>query len=294
MTQLDLSTLPPPKVVEELSFEAILSELRADMIQRLPEIEPTLALESSVVSKLLQNFAYRETLLRSRANDAALSLLLARATGADLDNVAANFGVARLVVAPAAPPDTPAVMESDDRLRRRVLLAIEAYSVAGPAGAYEYHALTTIPSLRDAKATSPEPGRVVVTIMASREEPVPSVEDRAKVALALSDRTVRPLTDAVSVAAPNVIDVSIEAVLTIYPGPDGGIVAQNARDRLAAWLEEVAFLGRDLRRSAIISRLHVEGVQSVDLITPAADVIAGKRDAIKVASTDVTISGVDE
>jgi phage-related baseplate assembly protein len=293
MAQLDLSTLPPPRVVEALSFEAILAEMKADLLARLPEIGPSLALESTVVSKVLQVVAYREVLIRARVNDAALSLLLARAVGSDLDNLAANYGVRRLVVTPET-DGAPAVMEADERLRRRVLLAIEAYSVAGPAGAYIFHALTTLPGLRDATAISDQPGRVVVTLMASIADPVPSDEDRAKVALALNARTVRPLTDVVSVAAPHVHDVDIVAELTIYPGPDGGVVAQNARDRLAAWLAENAYLGRDLRRSAVISRLHVEGVQSVDLLSPAADVIIGPRDAIRVGTVNVSIVGVDE
>lgn len=292
MTQIDLSALPAPRVVETLSFEAILSDLRADLIERIPSIAPTLQLESAVVTKLLQAVAYRELLLRARINDTALSLLLARASGSDLDNLAANYNVSRLIVAPAG-DGVPAVIETDERLRRRVLLAIEAFSVAGPADAYIYHALTALPSLRDATAISPEPGRVLVTIMASAENPVPPDEDRAKVALALSDKAVRPLTDVVSVAAPNVYEVAIEASLTIYPGPDGAVVAQTARDRLAAWLIDNAYLGRDLRRSAIFSRLHVDGVQSVDLISPASDVIIGPRDAIRVTATSISLAGVD-
>ncbi len=293
MAQLDLSTLPPPQVVEELSFEAILAEIKADLIDMLPEIEPTLALESTVVSKLLQVAAYREIKARARINDQALSLLLARAVGADLDNRAADFGVARLVVTPAT-EGSPAVMESDDRLRRRVLLAIDAYSVAGPEGAYIYHALTTIPSLRDATAISPQPGRVLVTIMGSIEEPEPSAEDRAKVALALSAKTVRPLTDMVSVASPNILSTPIVAELTIYPGPDGNVVAANARARLEAWLAEVAYLGRSLHRSAISSRLHVDGVRSVDLISPAQDLIIGKREVVQIDGVTITIAGANE
>lgn len=290
MTQLDISLLPPPQAVEPLSFEDILADLRGELVDLLPEIAPTLALESTVVSKLLQACAYRELRVRARFNDGVLATLLARATGADLDNRAADYGVARLTLVPAT-DGAPAVMESDDRFRRRVLLAIDAYSVAGPAEAYVYHALTTLPWLRDATAVSPQPGKVIVTLMASREDPEPTAEDRAKVALALSADRVRPLTDMVSVAGPNIHEVAIEAELTIYPGPDGNVVAQNARDRLAAWLDEVAFLGRDLRRSAIVSRLHVEGVQSVALISPAEDIIATPRDAVVVVATDVSIAG---
>jgi len=288
--KIDLSTLPPPALIETLSFEGILAEMKADLIERFPEIEPTLQIESTVVAKVLQVAAYREIMIRGRINDAALSLLLARAGGTDLDNLAANFGVKRLVVTPATEAD-PAVMESDDRLRRRVLLAIEAYSVAGPAGAYEYHALTAAPEIRDVKAIRSAPGHVVVTLMASFEEPEPTTEQRQRVMLALSEKTVRPLTDVVSVSSPEVIEIDINAELMIYPGPDGSVVADRARARLEEWLGEVGYLGRDLRRSAIFSRLHVEGVQSVALTSPTEDIIGEPRRAIKVGQINITIAG---
>ncbi|THK38652.1 baseplate assembly protein [Ensifer sp. MPMI2T] len=298
---VDLSQLPPPSLVEVIDFESIYDAMVAEFHRlwaekraarpELPEIN-VLNLETDPLATAFQVFAYREVLIRARINDAARSNLIAFAMGADLDQLAANFNVQRLVVTPAR-ADAPAVMESDERLRRRVLLAIEAYSTAGPADSYVYHALTADPTLRDASAISPAPGAVTVTIMASQAQPVPTQNQLNKVALALSADDVRPLTDMVSVSAPQVVEVDIVASLTIYPGPDGAIVAQQARDRLNAWLVENAYLGRDLRRSAIFSRLHTEGVLSVDLQSPAADVIVGPRQAVKVNSVTVTISGVD-
>lgn len=301
-SSIDFSNLPPPDAVEPLDYETIYAARRARFLElwdiargedpSLPAYD-TLFLETDPVAVLLQESAYRELLLRARVNDAVLSVLLARASGADLDNLAANYGVSRLVVT-AATDDAPAVMEADRRLRRRVLLAIEAYSVAGPAGAYIYHALTAVPALRDATAISTDPGRVLVTIMGTVADPEPTPAQLSAVATALSDQSVRPLTDVVSVAAPRVTETDIVAALTIYPGPDGAVVQQRAQEALAGWLVENAFLGRDLRRSAIFSRLHVEGVQSVELLTPAADVVIGPREAIRVGAVTVTVAGVDE
>ncbi|SOC47690.1 phage-related baseplate assembly protein [Rhizobium subbaraonis] len=292
-SQVDLSALPAPRVIEELSFETILAEMKADLVVRFPAIEPVLQLESSVALKVMEACAYRELILRARLNDAARSLLLARAVGSDLDHIAANFGVVRLIVTPATTLN-PAVLEDDERLRRRVLLAIEAYSVAGPADAYVYHALTAVPSLRDATAISPEPGKVVVTIMASGADPVPTAEALTTVAMALRADDVRPLTDNVSVLAPEVVDVSIAAGITVFPGPDGTIVVEQARAKLQTWLAENALLGRDLRLSAIFSRLHVDGVRSVSLHSPGADVVVGPRQIVRVVSVSVVAAGVDE
>ena len=293
MAVIDLSTVPAPDIVETVSFDVVFAAMKADLVTLLPDIAPTLAQETSIAARILRVCAYREIVLRQRVNDAARALLIATATGADLEALAANFGVARLVVT-AATSTAAAVMEDDDRLRRRILLAQEAYSVAGPAGAYIFHALTAVPSLRDASAISPEPGRVTVTLMRSASDPAPTSDHLTTVALALSDTAVRPLTDMVSVVAPNIIDVAIVAALTIYPGPDGAVVAANARTSLDAFLLTNAFLGRDLRRAALFSRLHVDGVQSVALASPAADVVIGMRDAVRITSITITVAGVDE
>ena len=57
-------------------------------------------------------------------------------------------------------------MESDPDFRRRIQLAPEGFSVAGPEGAYIFHALSADPGVLDACATSPSPGEVVVTVLA--------------------------------------------------------------------------------------------------------------------------------
>ena len=116
----------------------------------------------------------------------------------------------------------------------------------------------------------------------------------ATITLALAANNVRPLTDMVSVVAPNVMETAIEAILTVYPGPDGNLVLQKAQEQLSGWLTQNALLGRDLQRSAVISRLHVEGVHSVDLIQPAEDLVAGAKDAVLVTNIQLSLGGVDE
>lgn len=291
MPRIDLSELPPPEIVEAIDYEAILQAMIDEMIALHPSIAPVLRLQSEPVRKLLEVAAYREILLRQRVNDAARAVMLATAVGADLDNLAANYGVRRLdVPAPAESSGSPRP-ESDERLRRRVLLAIEAFSAAGPSGAYVYHALTAAPELRDATAISAEPGSVTVTLMQSTDEPEPTEDQRVRVVAALSSDRVRPLTDIVIVSGPVVVETPIIAELLLYPGPDGAVVTARAQARLEEWLESVAYLGRDLRRSAIFSRLHVDGVQSVNLISPAEDVIGNPRQAIMVPEISVTVAG---
>lgn len=100
---IDLSQLPAPQIVEQIDFELILAERKAYMIslwpiEEQPQIAARLELESEPLTKLLQENAYRETIWRQRVNEAAIANLLALAKGPDLDQLAGNFNVKRLVV----------------------------------------------------------------------------------------------------------------------------------------------------------------------------------------------------
>ncbi|XHF77136.1 hypothetical protein R3J27_08275 [Xylella fastidiosa subsp. multiplex] len=54
----------------------------------------------------------------------------------------------------------PPTMESDAAFRRRIVLAPEGYSVAGPEGAYIYHAISApIPTCLTSAPLSPTPWR---------------------------------------------------------------------------------------------------------------------------------------
>ena len=193
---INLAGLPPPDVIETLDYETIVRDMRDDLVVRFPDIAGVIDLESEPARKLIEAFAYRELLLRARINDAARSVLLASAYGTNLDHLAALFATARMQVE----DDTGALVAEDDaRLRRRVQLAPDAFSVAGPEGAYVYHALGAAPWARDATAIMTTPGRVRVTMLRAGDDPVPSLEERETVRLSLVDNDVRPLTDMVEV-----------------------------------------------------------------------------------------------
>ncbi|ENY0935238.1 baseplate assembly protein, partial [Enterobacter hormaechei] len=133
MAIVDLSQLAAPDVVEELDYETILSERKATLVSLYPEeqqeaVARTLMLESEPIVKLLEENAYREVIWRQRVNEAARAAMLAYATGADLDQIGANYNVKRLVIMPADDttlPPTPAVMESDTDYRLRIQQAFE-------------------------------------------------------------------------------------------------------------------------------------------------------------------------
>ncbi|MCW2363540.1 MULTISPECIES: baseplate J/gp47 family protein [Sphingobium] len=325
-TAVDLSRLPAPDVIEKLHFETILAEAVAQMQARMPDFE---ARDSDPATKLLQVTAYLAQLLRQRVNDAARAVMPAYATGADLDNIAALFGIARLTLTPANTElGIPAVMESDADFRRRMVLAPEGYSVAGPEGAYIFHALSADPLVLDASATSPEPddiralvlsvladhdanpalvnamtlaldsatwpGQVVVSVLSRAETGEASPALIAIVEAHLSDETIRPLTDHVIAQSAEIVGFEVDATLTTFSGPDGAVVLDAARARLDRYVEESHRIGRDITISGLHAALHVEGVQNVVLAHPTADLIISRTQAPFCTGISLTYAGTGE
>lgn len=292
---IDLSQLPAPSIIEPLDYETIRSAMLADLVARMPAFSALL--ESDPVVKLVEVCAYRELLLRQRVNDACRGVMLAKAVGADLDHLAALFGVARFVIDPGDPAAIPPVaptLESDTDFRRRVQLSLEGFSTAGPIGAYIYHALSADADVLDASAESPLPGDVVVTVLSRTGTGAASPALVAAVQAALSADDVRPLCDTVGVQSATIVTWSIVATLVCYAGPDRAVILAAARAAAAAYAAEQHRLGRDVTRSGIYAALHRPGVQRVVLVNPAADIPIAPHQASWCTAITLTDGGVDE
>lgn len=302
MATIDLSQLPAPDVVETLDYEALLAERKATLISLYPAeqqeaVARTLSLESEPIVKLLQENAYRELILRQRINEAAKAVMLPYALDGDLDQLGANNGIERLIRTPAddtTTPPTPAVMESNDDFRARIAAAFEGLSVAGPTGAYEYHAKSADGRVADASAISPAPAVVTVTVLAREGNGAAAGDLLAVVNAALNGENVRPVADRVSVQSAEIVNYEIEAEIYLYPGPEAEPVRAAAEAKLAAYVSAQRRLGRDIRLSALYAAMHVEGVQRVSLIKPVADVVLDRTQAAYCTGYALTVGGSDE
>lgn len=287
-TPIDLSTVPAPNVVEELTFETIVAAMLADLQARDPAF--TALVESDPAYKILEVCAYRELLIRQRVNDGARAVMLAYSTGTDLDNLAANFGVTRLTIDPgdaqAIPPVAP-TYETDAALRRRVLLSLESLSVAGPRGAYEFHT-RSVAGVKDCAVDSPTPGTVRVVIIGNTGDGTPSAQLISDVEAALNDDDVRPLTDTVSVVGATIVPFTIEATIYTNDGPDPEVVIANCEAAAAAYASSVAAVGADVTLSGVYAALHQAGVSRVVLTSPAADILTAATAAPSCTAITLT------
>lgn len=302
MAVIDLSQLPPPQIVDEPDFETLLTERKAELVALYPAEEQeavarTLTLESEPIVKTLQENVYRELLLRQRINEAARAVMVAYSGSDDLDNLGANNNVPRRVITPAddtTTPPTEAEMESDADYRQRIPAAFEGMSVAGPVGAYEYHALSASGKVADVSAISPSPAMVVITVLSVDGDGTADAELLNIVSVALNDDEVRPVADRLSVRGAEIVRYSVDAVLYVYPGPATEPILAAAKAKLATYINEQRRLGRDIRLSALYAALHVQGVQRVELQAPLADVVLDKTQAAFCTGFNVAIGGSDE
>ncbi|MEY0876713.1 baseplate assembly protein [Providencia manganoxydans] len=302
MPTIDLSQLPSPDVVETLDYELLLQSYKTALIEATPEnirevVTQTLTLESEPLTKLMQVAAYRELFLRQRVNEAALSSMVAFANGADLDQLAANNNVKRLILSPGnenAIPPIPPVYESDSDFRVRIPGAFEGLSVAGPVGSYEHHARSADGRVADASVISPAPAYVTVTILSREGDGTAPADLVEKVTTALNDEDVRPVADRVTVQSAKIVNYEIDAVLYCYPSPEYEPITAAAEAQLKRYVTEQHRLGRDIVLSAIYAALHVQGVQRVEIKKPVADIKLDKTQASYCTNINVSLGGSDE
>lgn len=291
-TVIDLSQLSAPTVVESLDFETIFQSMLTDL--RLRDSTFSALVESDPAYKILEVAAYRELLIRQRVNDAAKAVMLAYATGTDLDQIGANYGVERLLITEADDttiPPTAAVYESDDDFRARIQLSPEAYTTAGSEGSYVYHGLAADGEVKDVQAVSPEPGEVVVYVLSRTGDGTASEELLTTVSEALNAESVRPMTDHVTVLSAAINSYTVQAELVMFPGPDQSVVLQAAIDAVSEYAAAQHRIGYDVTLSGLYAALHQPGVQNVILASPADDLVMGEGQASYCTSITVTQGG---
>ena len=287
-------------MIEVPDFETLLTERKEALIALYPTEEQAavrrvLALESEPMVKTLQENTYREILLRQRINEAAQAVMVAFSLGSDLDQLAASYNVQRLTVTPADPdavPPVDAVMETDDALRVRVRVpeAFEGLSVAGPTAAYEFHAKSADGRVQDVSATSPSPASVLITVLSREGNGEAAADLLATVNTALNAETVRPVADRVTVQGATIHDYSVKAKLHLFDGVAAGPCLEAANGQLVAYLTEQKKLGRSVRRESYGAVLRVPGVDWVEMIEPAADIILDRTAAGNCTGTDISVA----
>lgn len=300
---VDLKKLPAPKVVQELSYETLLTQRKEKFLslQESDEMrqhwQARLQLESEPVVKLLEENAYLELLLRTNINESAKAVMLAYATGSDLDQLGALFGVTRLIIQAEdlkSNPPTQAKYEDDERFRTRIQMSLEGLTTAGSRASYEFHALSTSAKIKDVDVTSPTAGTVKVAILSTEGQGTADGDLIKAVKEQLNAEHIRPLTDTVLVESAVILTYEIQATITLYPSVLESVVMGNVNQAIASYVNKQHLLGIDITRSGIYAALHQEGVQNVKLTKPMDDLIVQPHQAAYCTQIQVNLGGRNE
>lgn len=153
----DLAALGKPPAVVPVDFEAIKTDRDNVLIAALAQygisFDVNKLLTDPMIIAYSEGGGYYESLWRERVNQAIESLSLASATGASLEHIGGTYTQTDrlyLVADENNPPSTFEAtfdaarqewVETDDNYRSRIALSFEAFSTAGPEGAYIFHVL---------------------------------------------------------------------------------------------------------------------------------------------------------
>lgn len=184
--------------------------------------------------------------------------------------------------------------ESDAAFYERMRESVETFSTAGPLGAYEYYAKSASALIVDVKATSPEPGEVDVRVLLSGGQ-LPGEEILKEVLDILNADKVRPLTDHVTVAAPETVPYDID--FTYWTQEGGAISDDKVAENIAAAVRtfkewQGAKMGRDVNPSYLISLLMQAGAKRVKVRSPVDTVVPDNAVAV-IGETTVVNGGAE-
>ncbi len=304
---IDLAQLPAPDAVIPPSFEAIVGARKADIVARVAAVDPVLAievgevlaLESEPMTKLTEAGGYFSLLMHQRINEAVRGVMLPTARGADLEDICARLNVKKMVIRPADPttnPPTPALVESDAALIERYQLALEAFSSAGPYGAYHFFARTAHPHVKHTAVYGPEsnlvdPGEVLIVVLSHIGDGTPTAQvlDAVRAALAQSE-DVRPLTDHVTVVGATVTHYTVGYRLLVARGADPALLAAESQKALAAYTAARHKVGAPVVLTALDGAAHGDriNVERITRLSPASEVDPGPQGAAFCDAIDVT------
>lgn len=186
-------------------------------------------------------------------------------------------------------------VELDDAFRERIQLAPEAFSCAGPAGSYRSLARSAHQDIADVAVWSPEPGTVDLRPVAVGGE-LPSDEVLAAVRAKMSAEDAVPLTDTVTVAAPELVPFALEVSWWLSRGASSmastvSAAVEAAVESYRMWQRTVP--GRDINPTRLISLMEQAGARRVVVKSPAYTQLVSRQLA-RETSVTVSFAGVDD
>lgn len=276
---VDIGLLPPLSVIKQMTTE----EIQADMAQvgQLGQLTP-----SDPAYRAMLSGAHREVLLRQESDEQVRAVMLATSFGEMLDHIGVTY-YRDIYGKPVVRLDG----EADEEYRQRLHDSPGGLSTAGPAVAYEFHARSAHPDIKEALCVSPAPVQVRVYLLGRTGEGVVPTERCRVVEAYLWPR--RPLTDQVEAVSAEIVRYSVKAKVYQVKNSDPDTIMARSIASLRAYTE----LQHRMRGRVTLSALHavmmVQGVEEV-VVEGWSDINCGQHQAPYCTSLDVEFGGWSE
>lgn len=188
-----------------------------------------------------------------------------------------------------------AEIESDESLAERTYIAPSRYSVAGPDDAYVYWARTYNSGIGSVRPTSPVGGDAVIYVL-MRDGSIPGSEILSGLEEYLASNKIRPMTDHVSVKAPEPVGFSIS--LTYYINQSDMVSAvtiqrevEKAVTEYAEW--QTTVIGRDINPDELRKRIKAAGAKRVEIASPEFTIV-GDEAVAQLSGKAIAYGGLED
>lgn len=186
-------------------------------------------------------------------------------------------------------------IESDQSIAERTYLAPSSFSTAGPDDAYIYHAKNYSPEIGDVKPTSPTPGVVDIRFIL-QDGSIPNATLIQGMEEHLAQRSKRPLTDNVQVAAPDVVNYKTDCTYYINTSEASWAtqIQEQVKQAVADYqLWQCTKIGRDINPNELMAYLKKAGVKRAEIREPAFTVLTDAQVA-QVTATNIVYGGLED
>jgi phage-related baseplate assembly protein len=300
-TTIDISNLPALTLIDVPDEETILAARMAKLKERWTANDPPngavydvdgLEFDPLKVNQEV-NTVFEQNAL-ARVNLWGQQTSLASAWGDNLDAIASTYPVLLDPVTGVASFPRRQPGEQDDRFRYRLWLSSWAFNTAGAEQAYIFWALTSVPTLKDATAIVKRPTldddpTVVITLLSARPDSIVTEAEISTARRYLNDPGIKPLTDAVTVQGPRFVDVTLNAGLWLFPGPEASLVLAAVNKAVDDTVEGQRSLGLDFPQIRWEAALAQPGVQNA--VTDFITTVTSPEEVVRVVGRNITVEG---
>lgn len=300
--------LPVPQAIETLDYETLFQAWLDKFIELTDGEYDVGGQETDPGVIIAQAMSYMRMLDRGRVNDAYMALRLALSWGENLDGLAADRGVKRLVYDPGDPDnDIDPIVEDDESLRLRSWLRMQAWNAGNPLSVEYWARSRGLPKIADAHCIDyPGEGRMKLVLLppvSTAETPEEIADEQEAWNVVLADvgayvmaRERRPGAVWIDTVEATKVTVNIAATLCVRRGASAASVKASAESSLRKFMAARRRIGAIVPVSAIYSALHVASVVRVreESLLPADDVVLQPHQASEIGTVTLTTEIVDD